>query len=67
MRAGQASDDEPLFVLRSTDSLAPVLVREWVRRAREQGVGEAKLQEAEQLAGRMEAWANAHGGAELPD
>jgi hypothetical protein len=26
-----AADDEPLFVLKSTDDLAPAIVREWAR------------------------------------
>lgn len=28
----QAAEDEPLFVLKSTDELAPDIVREWARR-----------------------------------
>jgi hypothetical protein len=28
----KAADDEPIFVLRGQDALAPALVREWARR-----------------------------------
>ena len=64
----RARDDEPLFVLRATDELAPELVREWARQYRAQKAAdpptqraeherrEAKYREALQLATEMERW-----------
>lgn len=59
-----AADDEPIFVLKSTDELAPELVRTWARRYWDQKGGHggmssaqrAKYNEAMQLADQMEAW-----------
>src|SRR5262245_34430298 len=58
-------DDEPVFVLRAKDKTAPGVVREWVRRRREEAqvTGgtitpeyEKKLREAEATANDMDAW-----------
>lgn len=54
----KAADDEPLFVLRAQDAIAPHIVRTWAQGARAAGVNEAKVVEAEQLAARMEQWQN---------
>lgn len=62
---GKARDDEPIFILRSTDATAPDLVRRWARQA--EGHAPAKAEEAYQLADKMEEWANATGLAKLPD
>lgn len=59
-----AKDDEPIFVLKSTDELAPAIVREWALRYRTQKTQagewapkrEAKFTEALDLADQMEAW-----------
>jgi hypothetical protein len=60
-----AADDEPIFVLKSTDELAPGVVREWAyqyrgtKRAQPGGMTEkqtAKFQEALTLATQMEEW-----------
>lgn len=57
--------DEPYFLLRAKDVTAPGVVREWVRRRREEAAVtggtitpeyEAKLREAEQCAKDMDAW-----------
>jgi len=37
----KAADNEPLFVLRANDELAPDIVREWAKRYRRQKIGEA--------------------------
>ena len=51
----KAADDEPVFVLRAKDKLAPGVVRMWVELAR--GVHEPeKLEEATRLATLMENW-----------
>ena len=60
----QAERDEPIFVLRAHDELAPQIVREWAAlyRARKHWAGELtperenKYREAMQLANQMEAW-----------
>ena len=63
----KAKPDEPIFVLRSTDELAPDIVREWARRYQELkgGVGmtvrqREKWHEAHELADQMEEWRRAH-------
>lgn len=63
----KAADDEPVFVLRAKDALAPSVVREWIYRAELNGVSRKKLAGAEELAQAMVEWAKAHGGAKLPD
>lgn len=62
----KAKDDEPLFILRAQDALAPLLVRQWVERAVIAGVPEEKVHEALQLADRMEDWAREN-GKKVPD
>lgn len=61
----KAADDEPIFVLRGQDKLAPELVREWARRFAthhlymQQGTyWNKKYREAMALADAMEAWPN---------
>ena len=60
-----AADDEPIFVLKSTDELAPNLVRDWAQRYRIQKTWngndwtekqQAKYHEAIALADKMETW-----------
>jgi hypothetical protein len=53
----KAADDEPLFVLRSTDKLAPALVRLWADLAAAHGCAEEKVRDAVLAAERMELWA----------
>jgi hypothetical protein len=58
---GKAADDEPLFILRAQDMLAPDLVRRWARLAAMQtpgGTGTEKTKEALDLANQMEEWAH---------
>lgn len=63
----RAAEDEPLFVLKSTDILAPMIVREWAACYREKhikaGTGGKKLaavilkyEEALELANSMESY-----------
>lgn len=67
----KAAEDEPLFVLRGQDMLAPALVREWARQfavhAAAQDIDAAgwlpKFLEAMQVAHQMEQWP----GRRLPD
>jgi hypothetical protein len=59
-----AADDEPIFVLKSTDELAPGIVRQWAQEywmqkggyARMTEKQVAKYQEALLLSEKMEAW-----------
>lgn len=63
----KAGDDEPIFVLRAKDSLAPEIVREWVKLARLCGkTPPEKLAEAEELAVKMEKWGEQN-ECRLPD
>ena len=52
----KAAEDEPIFVLRAQDMLAPVIVRQWAMLAKHCGCAEEKVQEAINLAERMEKW-----------
>lgn len=52
----KAADDEPVFVLRATDKLAPNIIRLWARRAAYQGCPKEKVDEANALAAKMEEW-----------
>lgn len=56
------ADDEPYFVLRAKDAVAPEVVEEWVKlRTLQPGnVGNPKLAEALICAGRMRAWRLKH-------
>ena len=63
-----AADDEPIFVLKSTDELAPRIVRDWAHKYRQQKMRqpegmtpkqEAKCEEAFMLATAMEEWRRA--------
>lgn len=62
----KADDDEPVFVLRAQDALAPDIVWEWVKQAELHGVPPEKVREAERLASDMEAWQRTH-VAKVPD
>lgn len=63
----KAADDEPVFVLRSTDKLAPILVRVWADLAKAHGCGHHKIREAKQLAHDMEQYAEQRGIGKFPD
>lgn len=63
----KAADDEPIFVLRASDNIAPDAVRAWASSARCRGVNPKKVKGALEVADAMEKWAKEHGGAKLPD
>lgn len=52
----KALPDEPVFVLRAQDMLAPEIVREWAYRARKEGVDPEKVDAARRVADQMEDW-----------
>lgn len=54
----KAAENEPIFVLRAQDNLAPELIREWAYRARYHGCPKEKTDEALKLADLMAAWPN---------
>jgi hypothetical protein len=51
-----AGENEPIFVLRAQDVLAPELVREWAFRAAHAGTPTEKVAEARMLADTMDDW-----------
>ena len=62
----KAADDEPIFVLRAQDKLAPVMLRMWAELAELHGAPTEKFQGAMVLADDMELWAANH-QAKWPD
>ena len=63
----KGADDEPIFVLRAQDLLAPAIVEFWCVAARAQGCSERRIEEARSTAEQMRAWAREHGGGKFPD
>lgn len=55
-----AGEDEPIFVLRSTDTLAPRVIEMWSDLAAFCGTPMDKVNEARQLANRMREWQVEH-------
>lgn len=55
-----ASDDEPLFVLRASDIVAPDTVRAWAGMAERAGADTRLVARARALAAEMEGWARDH-------
>ena len=55
---GKAADDEPVFVLRAQDKLAPGLIELWAEGAEGHRCAPEKVAEARALAARMRAWPN---------
>lgn len=52
----KVTHDEPIFVLRAQDMLAPELVLEWALRAACHGCSPEKVAEAEACANAMQQW-----------
>lgn len=52
----KAAPDEPLFVLRAQDRLAPATIRMWARMAEENHVRHELVEEARRCADDMEKW-----------
>ena len=69
---GKAADDEPIFILRSQDRFAPMIVRLWADLVRitcvsaSRGTPMKKLEEACNLADQMQDWGNQN-GTKIPD
>jgi hypothetical protein len=62
----KVAPDEPIFVLRSQDRLAPTLVRMWAELVELLSAPSEKTWEARRLATEMEFWQSAH-GKKIPD
>lgn len=59
----RADDDEPVFVLRSTDKFAPLLIDMWCNLViLERGIGTDTVTEALDLVEEMRAWQEEHPG-----
>lgn len=64
----KAADDEPIWVLRGQDLLAPQIIRSWAASANARGVNHAKVQTALDDATAMDEWQKAHPDrVKLPD
>lgn len=64
----KAADDEPVFLLRAQDRLAPATVRDWCERARRAGdTPDEKVNEAGAVAIAMERWQEQTGRRKFPD
>jgi hypothetical protein len=62
----KAAPDEPIFVLRAQDKLAPVIVKIWSLLAAAWSVPYEKTREARECADAMERWQKEN-GSKLPD
>jgi hypothetical protein len=52
----KAHDDEPVFVLRAQDKLAPMVIEFWAYLADKYGAPEQKIIEANELIAEMKSW-----------
>lgn len=59
----KVADDEPIFVLRAQDELAPQVISFWASLAYNKGVNHKKVMEADHCATKMKEWKN----RKLPD
>jgi len=59
-------DDEPVFILRGQDIIAPQIVELWAITAGFVHAGQPKVESARRVAAEMRAWQEKH-GSKLPD
>lgn len=58
----KAREDEPIFILRAHDRVAPAAVRDWAHRAHANGnASQLKVDGAMEVALEMERWQRQHG------
>lgn len=62
----KAADDEPIFVLRAQDVLAPEVIEHWAAYAELLDVNPVKIKEARLVARQMREWQE-HRGKKVPD
>jgi hypothetical protein len=64
----RAAPDEPVFILRAQDTLAPRVVVRWAHLAEQAGTGQAKVRAALEVAKQMADWqANNPHRVKVPD
>jgi len=63
---GKAKPDEPVFVFRAQDELAPEIVRDWADIVATHDPNSSKAHAASKLADEMEAWQEKN-GCKMPD
>jgi hypothetical protein len=63
----KVAPDEPIFVLRAQDKLAPALVALWSNLAQLTGCGQAKVEDARHLSDLMREWQRKTARAKFPD
>ena len=61
------ADDEPIFVLRAQDALAPGIVFTWATLAQFNGVPATKCAEARRVADQMVQWQVRNKSGKIPD
>lgn len=59
-------EDEPVFLLRASDTVAPDTVRSWAMRAKSIGASDEIVKAAVMQASRMDAWQIQH-SSKVPD
>ena len=65
---GKIMEDEPVFILRGQDVLAPLILEDWIHFALRWGVNKEKLERAKQHLIDMQKWQEANPGkCKLPD
>ena len=64
--AGLIPDDEPVFLLRGQDKVAPAIVENWAETVSKLGGSQKIVTAAFRQASRMRAWQMQHGG-KVPD
>ncbi len=60
-------DDEPVFVLRAMDALAPAVLHLWARSLWEHSGDQPLVDRVHKWADEMEDYARSHGGSKVPD
>ena len=63
---GLIPDEEPVFLLRGQDIIAPMLVEQWAREAQKRGASQAIVDAALDQVQAMLGWQRDH-GAKVPD
>lgn len=60
-------EDEPVFLIRAMDKVGPAIVNRWASLAEQNGADPALVARVREFAIEMKAYADAHGGGEIPD
>lgn len=66
--SGKIGADEPVFLLRAKDLIAPEIVQEWALSAEDAGADPAMCKRVQEWADEMRAWQREHAnGGKVPD